>query len=130
MYNYFMIEKLFSNIYISLILVCGVLIISALYNRKQNSYYNHGPKMENHILNTKYEFDKKRKIKLDVVNSIISKFYIGVAVITFMTGTLLSLLGCNYNFSLTSAAIVYLVLTIVAHFVSGEYVGRKFKDFK
>ncbi|MBQ4253583.1 MAG: hypothetical protein II712_02020 [Erysipelotrichaceae bacterium] len=124
---------LLSNLYVMLLFLLAVLVASALFNRKNQAYYNFkddNPAMQKHILNTKYQLNERKKVDLDHINSIICWYNIAASVISCLVGAVLFYFGKDYNFSLTVCAVTYLVLSFAAHFGSCYHVGKIYGNNK
>lgn len=127
------LDSLFNNLYILLAFMFGVLILSAIFNRKKQGYYNfkqNNKTMQNHLLNTKYRLNERKRINLDHINTIISYYYIGTAVISCLTGAVLFYFGKSYNFCLTVTAVLFLALTVISYVVSSNHIGKIYGNNK
>ncbi len=122
-----------SNPYVMLLFLLAVLVVSALFNRKNQSYYNFktdNEAMIRHPLNTRYQLNQRQKVDLDHINSIFCWYNIATAVISCLPGAVFYYLGKDSNFSLTVSAVTYLVLAVVTHFASIYHIGRIYGNNK
>ena len=107
------------NIMITISLLIFVLILSSYTLGKKHLLYNFDdPRMEEHLLNKKYQLNKRKNVDLNYVNSTISKAQI--------IATLLS--GVALFINIVFGAFFYLIAFLASTLIAIKIVGKKYEN--
>ena len=121
-----------SDVYMVAVLFLVFICASNVFYYRNHLNYNHvnDKKMKNHLLNKKYNFDKKKRLDFDEINKLYSVTNSAVAVFSTILIIAGAALGFNEDASIAVGLISYFGLSVIQQALVSKKLAEKYAKVK